>query len=87
MTSIILACLWLIASQLIALTPSRDKHWRIAYVLIAIGLPILAWVFWQNGFVTGVVVLVAAGSVLRWPVVYTWRWLKRKAGLGRGAEQ
>lgn len=84
MTSVILACLWVILAHVIGLLPSRDRHWRAAYVLIAIGLPILAYVFYQNGIVLGLVVLAGAMSILRWPVIYLWRWLKRVAGLRSG---
>ena len=38
------ACLWLIVANVIAMFPSRDHHWRNAYGLIAIGLPIVIWV-------------------------------------------
>lgn len=82
MTSMILACLWVITAHVIALTPTRDYHWRAAYVLIAIGLPILGFVFWENGIWLGLIVLAAAMSILRWPVIYLWRWIKSVAGRG-----
>jgi len=77
--SLIAAALWMIAANLIALTPSRRGHWPAAWVLIATGIPILGWVTWQNGPLIGLLVLAAGASVLRWPVVYLWRWLKRIA--------
>ncbi len=86
MTSIALACLWVIAAHVIALTPTRDLHWRAAYVLIAIGLPILAYVFWQNGIVMGLIVTAMGMSILRWPVRYFLRWVRRIAG-AKGEEQ
>ncbi|MBT8416084.1 MAG: DUF2484 family protein [Silicimonas sp.] len=73
---LILACLWLIAANVIGLIPSRKKHWPQAYVLIAVGLPVLGWVVWENGLGVGLVVLVAAASILRWPVVYLMRWVR-----------
>lgn len=79
-TSLILALLWLVIANLIGMFPSKDLHWRNAYVLIAIGLPLLAWVWWQNGFWIALIVLVAAMSILRWPVIYLVRWLK---GMGQ----
>lgn len=76
--SLTFACLWFLSASLIGLLPSRDHHWRAAYVLIAIGIPILGWVTLQNGPVWGLVVLSAAASILRWPVIYLWRWVRRR---------
>ena len=70
-------CLWLILANLIAMLPSRDYHWRAAYVLIAIGIPILGWLTWIGGPLWGMTFLAAGASLLRWPVVYLWRWLRR----------
>ncbi len=81
--SLMLACGWLILANVIGMFPSRRKHWPAAYVLIAFGVPLLVWVFWQNGPVIGLVVLVAAASILRWPVRYLMRWLG--AAVGRKA--
>jgi NhaP-type Na+/H+ or K+/H+ antiporter len=66
---------------MIAMTPSKDYHWRNAYILIGIGIPLLGWVVYQNGPWIGLLVLVAAMSVLRWPVIYLGRWLRGKFGL------
>jgi len=78
--SMILAFLWFIVANLLAMVPSRDNHWRRAYVLIAIGIPLLGWVTYDNGPWIGLAVLLAGMSVLRWPVIYLTRWLR---GLGR----
>lgn len=75
MTSIILACLWAIAANVIAMMPSKDNHWSNAYVLITIGIPILGYVTWENGAWVGLLVLAAGASVLRWPVIYLGRWI------------
>ena len=48
-----LSLVWLIAANVIAMFPSRDKHWRVAYVLIAVGVPILGWATWESGPVVG----------------------------------
>lgn len=74
--SLLLACGWAVAANLLALLPSRDNHWRWAYVLIAVGIPILGYVTYQNGPWWGVAVLVAGISILRWPVIYLGRWLR-----------
>jgi len=67
-----LACLWALAANVIAMLPSRQRHWPQAKVLIATGLPILAWVFWENGPLIGLAVLLAGASVLRWPLRFLW---------------
>lgn len=77
---LILGLLWLIAANVIAMFPSRDHHWGNAYRLIAVGLPILGWITWEDGVLLGLVFLAAGASVLRWPVIYLWRWLKRLVG-------
>lgn len=77
-SSILLACLWAVSATLIAMLPSRDRHWRAAYVLIVVGIPILGWVTYQNGPLLGLIVLAAGASILRWPLVHLWRWLRRK---------
>ena len=77
-SGLILACLWAVASNVIAMTPSKDYHWRNAYILIAVGIPIVGLVTWQNGPWIGLLVLAAGMSVLRWPVIYLTRWLRRR---------
>lgn len=79
-TSLILALVWLVAANVTGMVPSRAKHWPQAYMLIAVGLPLLGWVVWENGVLIGAVVLAAACSVLRWPVRHLLRWLGRVAG-------
>lgn len=74
---LILAALWALIANLLAMTPSKDHHWRNAYVLIAIGIPIVGLVTWQHGPWLGMIVLVAGMSMLRWPVIYLGRWIKR----------
>jgi hypothetical protein len=63
----------------IGLLPSRRNHWPQAYVLIAVGIPLLGYVTYQHG--PWIALLVAAGgvSVLRWPAWSFLKWLRRKA--------
>ncbi|WP_413877259.1 DUF2484 family protein [Albidovulum sp.] len=75
--SLLAACLWAVAATVVAMLPTRDRHWRAAYVLITAGIPILGWVTYQNGPWAGLIVLAAGASILRWPLVYLWRWLRR----------
>lgn len=77
--SLTLGALWALIANILAMTPSKDHHWRNAYVLITIGIPILGFVTWQHGPIMGMLVLAAGMSVLRWPVIYVGRWIKSKA--------
>lgn len=77
--SLALACLWAVAATAIALMPAR-LHWRAAYGLIGLGIPLLGWVTLQNGPVWGLAVLAAGVSLLRWPVIRLWQRLGRRHG-------
>ena len=81
-TSLILALLWALSANVLAMIPSRDHHWTRAYILIALGIPLLGYVTWENGPWIGLLVLAAGMSVLRWPVRYLWRWLQARVGRG-----
>jgi hypothetical protein len=84
--SLILAFVWLVVANVMAMIPSRDNHWQRAYALIIVGVPLLGFVTWQNGPVIGIIMLVAGVSVLRWPMIYLGRWLReRLAGPRHGA--
>lgn len=78
--SMILALLWLLAANLRAMFPSKDNHWKFAYAMIAIGVPILIGVYIQNGFWMALVLFCMAAWVMRWPVIYLARWVKRQIG-------
>jgi hypothetical protein len=75
--SLAAAALWAVTATVIAMFPSRDHHWRAAYILIAIGIPLLGWVTFEAGPFWGLLCLGAGASILRWPLIYTWRWLRR----------
>ncbi|RMD89244.1 MAG: DUF2484 family protein [Alphaproteobacteria bacterium] len=79
--SLTLACLWALAASVIALLPSRRKHWPQAWALIATGLPLLGFVLWQNGPLIALAVAAAGASVLRWPLFYGLKWLARRLGM------
>ena len=74
--SIALAALWGVAANVLAMLPSKDNHWTRAYILIAVGIPILGYVTYENGPWIGLLVLAAGMSMLRWPVIYLGRWLR-----------
>ena len=77
MLPVLAGCLWLIAANVIAMFPSRDHHWTNAYVLIALGMPLLVWMAWADGLLLALAFLVGGASVLRWPVYFLMRWMRR----------
>jgi hypothetical protein len=81
---LIAGLLWLITANVIAMFPSRDYHWRNAYMLIAVGAPLLAWIGYVNGPLLAAVFLAGGASVLRWPVWFLWKRVRLGvAGLAR----
>ncbi|MEM9032223.1 MAG: DUF2484 family protein [Pseudomonadota bacterium] len=74
--SLTLACAWIVIACVAAMFPSKHHHWRLAYVLIAVGVPLLGFVTFENGPWVGLAALLAGASILRWPVRYLWRWLR-----------
>ncbi|MFW8594752.1 DUF2484 family protein [Cribrihabitans neustonicus] len=74
--SLILAAVWALAANVLAILPSRDNHWTRAYVLIAFGIPLLGYVTYENGPWWGLALLLAGMSILRWPLIYLGRWLR-----------
>jgi hypothetical protein len=83
--SLMLACLWAVAANVIAMTPSKDHHWRNAYALIAVGVPIVGFVTAQHGAWIGLLVLAGGCSILRWPLIYLGRWVRRRVTGNGGA--
>ncbi|MGV8985279.1 MAG: DUF2484 family protein [Cypionkella sp.] len=79
MSALTLALIWLIAANLIAMLPTKDHHWRAAYSLMALGLPLALWVFQTHGAPWTLAFLLAAASILRWPLYYLWQRIKRLA--------
>jgi hypothetical protein len=78
--ALVAGLIWLIAANVLGMLPSRDQHWSNAYRLIAVGLPILIWIAVAKGLVWAALFLLAAASVLRWPLVHVWRWMKTRLG-------
>ena len=70
--------LWVVLAFVMAAVPSHDNHWRRAYVLIAIGTPLLIWIVWQHSLLMGLFGLIVGGLVLRWPVYFLWRWIVQR---------
>jgi hypothetical protein len=82
MLSLFLAGVWVLAATAIALMPQRT-HWPGAVLLVVTGVPLLGYLTWQNGPLAGLIGLAAGASVLRWPLFYLGKWLRRKV-TGRG---
>ena len=80
MTALVAGLVWLVAANLIGMLPSKDHHWRNAYGLIAVGVPLLIWLICEDGPWWGLAFVIAAGSVLRWPLRYLWRWIRARVG-------
>ena len=80
MMAVGLGCAWLIVANMLALLPSRDNHWARAYGLIALGVPLLGYITYTNGLLMGMIFLIAGASILRWPVIYLGRWMRRLMG-------
>ncbi|HHB80708.1 MAG TPA: DUF2484 family protein [Aliiroseovarius sp.] len=74
----VLVCLWVVLAALLSALPSRDNHWRHAYFLTAIGIPLLGYVTWESGPLWGMVALFTGALVLRWPLYAVWRWVRRQ---------
>lgn len=73
-------CLWVVLAFVMAMFPSKDNHWRRAYILMAIGAPLLIWIIWSGGIWYGIVFAVVAASVFRWPLLFFYRWLRKQFG-------
>lgn len=68
---------WLVAANVLALVPSKDNLWGRAYGLSLIGIPLLGWIVYANGPWVGLGFFMAGCSVLRWPLIYLGRWVRR----------
>ena len=80
MTALVALGLWVVLAFLMQLFPSDDNHWRRAYVLIGLGLPLLVWITWKGGPAVGLLAFAVGALVLRWPLLYLFRWLRRLVG-------
>ena len=80
--SLTLAFVWAIVANIVAMIPSKRHHWPQAYALIAVGVPLVGFVTYENGPWVGLIVLAAGASILRWPLIFLGRWIKRWATRG-----
>ena len=82
---LIFALAWLALMNVVGMFPSKHHHWPQAYALMAVGIPVVGWVFLAEGPWVGAFVLLAASSVFRWPLRYFVRWLRRLMAPRRSA--
>jgi len=74
---LLLASLWVLVAALSAALPSKRNHWPAAYALIIAAIPILYLIARQHGPWVALASLLAATSILRWPLIYLIKWIKR----------
>jgi hypothetical protein len=84
--SLILGCVWIVVANVLGMMPSKRNHWPQAYVLIAVGIPLLGYITYENGPWWGLAALFAGASILRWPLRFLARWVRAKA-TGGGVER
>lgn len=80
--SLILACLWVVLAAVLSWLPSGRNHWPLAYGLMALGGPLLVFVYVESGPGAFVLCLAVGALVLRWPLIY----LLRRVG-GKGCDE
>ncbi len=78
--ALIALCLWVVLAWLLMLVLTAKQSWPAAYGLMAIGAPILVWIWISVGPLWAALGLAVMMLVLRWPVIYFGRWLRRLAG-------
>lgn len=78
MLAFIAACIWVIIAWTLSVVLSAKQSWPAAYGLIAIGIPILLWLGMTIGWGASAVAFAVGCLVLRWPVIYAGRWIKRR---------
>ena len=74
--ALIALCLWVVAAWALQVVTTAKQSWPAAYGLIAVGMPLLVWLWLSMGWVWVVVGLGVMASVLRWPLRFAWRWLR-----------
>jgi Protein of unknown function (DUF2484) len=67
--SLTLAALWALLGLIAGRLPLHDQRRRAATALIAPGIPLLGWLTWDYGPVSGLVALALGAAVLRWRLV------------------
>ncbi|WP_170125315.1 DUF2484 family protein [Jannaschia seohaensis] len=82
--ALVALCLWVVVAWVLMVVLTSKQSWPAAYGLIAVGVPLLVWIWVSQGWVWALIGAGVMGSVLRWPLRYGWRWVM--ARLGRPTE-
>ena len=64
-----LACLWVLASAIVAMLPIRF-HWRLGFLLLLLSVPLVGFVGYTHGWIWTAVILFAVASMYRNPLRY-----------------
>lgn len=80
MYAFIAACSWIVLAWVLSVVLTAKQSWPAAYGLIAAGLPILIWLGLSMGWTAAAIGFVVGSVVLRWPVIYAGRWIRRRLG-------
>jgi hypothetical protein len=73
--ALVALCLWVVSAWLLMISTTAKQSWPAAYGLIAVGLPLLGWLWLEGGPLQAALGLIVMGGVLRWPLRYAWRWI------------
>jgi hypothetical protein len=78
--ALVALCLWVVLAWVLMVSLTSKQSWPAAYCLIAGGLPLLAWLWVEQGPLFVVVGAAVMATVLRWPMIYLGRWLRSLPG-------
>lgn len=67
--ALILACVWVVASSIVAMMPMRF-HWRFGLPLLLLSVPMVIFVGYTHGWIWTAVIILAVGSMYRNPLRY-----------------
>lgn len=74
--ALILACLWVLASAIVAMLPLRF-HWRFGLPLLVLSIPVMGFIGYTHGWIWVPLVALAVVSMFRNPLRY---FVKRALG-------
>ncbi|UWQ20752.1 DUF2484 family protein [Jannaschia sp. W003] len=71
-------CLWVVLAWVLQSVLTARQSWPAAYGLVALLVPLIAWLGAEAGAGGALAGLAVAALVLRWPLRYGLRWLRRR---------
>lgn len=78
--ALIALCLWVVLAWLLQTVLTARQSWPAAYGLIGLGVPLVVWLGVSMGWLWAGLGAAVMLLVLRWPVIYLGRWLRRRLG-------